>query len=429
MRKLLAAALIGTMAMIAAPASAGIVNVSMQGVIVENAAGGCQTFEADDGATYLLSTLGGFQPGDRVHVTGTYNDLNAGVCFRVAGYVINVTSIKPAFAGVGTLIKVGEKARIQTDDGRNFVVQNSGAYRSGARVYVQGQVTPGRTISTITSNVIGAPVSEFGRITSLTPGGLRLAGESGAVYALDRPGSINGVFEGDYIFVEGIRGKPVGGVTPVTSVTARPAFKASGSVVAGAGGNEFLPDTLIFPDRYTADALTGFPVGSKVYLRGRSTDDYDYGEARGSRYVRLSLAESSYAAVGVIDTTAGTVINGSDGTLIQLEYAGNPVLNPNGSLVYVAGTIAAQGLGTVTLSHNEVRIGIASEGTLLNGFGCTPIIRFDNGGYIFPKNNGGLPVGSHVRVIGGFTFDAPCNDEYGLVDNTIELTGGCANCE
>ena len=43
-----------------------------------------------------------------------------------------------------------------------------------------------------------------------------------------------------------------------------------GALVQGGG---FAPDTLILSDQYTASAITGTPVGTKVYLRGRSADD------------------------------------------------------------------------------------------------------------------------------------------------------------
>ncbi len=428
----LAALLLAPAALLAPSTHAAIINVSFQGVIVENAGGACTTFEADNGSTYILSTLGAFSAGDRVHVTGSYNDQQVGICFNTGGPTINVTSIQPAFAGVGTLVTINEKSRLTTDDGRVFVVQNGGAARA-SRVYVQGIVTipSARGNPVITSNVIGPAFSEFGRIISLTPGNLRFKADSGGIYSLDRPGSLAGVVEGDAIFVEGIRGSiGPGGVTPITAVTARPAFHASGRVASTPAGNVLDPDTLILPDRYTASALAPFPAGAKVYLRGRSADDYDYGEAKPAHNVRLSAAGASYSTVGVLNTANNTLFSLSDGSTIHLEYNGNPLYTPSGSLAYVAGEISAQSPGSVTLSHNEVRIGIDAEGFLVNGFGCTPIIVFDNGGYVFPKYNAPYPVGEHVRVVGGITFDLPCADEVGLVDNSIVSTPApCINCE
>ncbi len=432
MRKLLS--LIG-LAIVTLPSQAQTNNFAMQGVVVDHISGTCQIFEADDGGGYVLS--GNYQAGDRLYVTGTINPNQGGICWLTIYPRVQVSSAVPAFAGVGTLTRAGDRATLTTDDRRVFQIQNVGKFQSGARVYVQGQVSASRSLDSTTAlalrpiivnNVIGFPVSEFARIVSFGPGGVVVAGETGVTYRLDRPGSLGAAFEGDLIFLEGIRGAVVNGVTQVSSVTARPAFHAVGKVVAGAAGHMLVADSLVLPTPYDADGLDDFPIGSKVYVRGRSLDDYDYGEARGANYVRLSVSEPGYSGVGTLDAAGKTIWDATQGKLINLESTGDPVLTPSGSLVYIAGGIESEGFSTITLSNNEVRIGIAADGTLLNGFGCTPIIRFDQGGYIFPKNNAGLPVETHVTVVGGFTFDVPCNDEFGLVDNSIAISEGCWNC-
>lgn len=421
-------------ALLAAAAStrATIVNVSTQGVILTDVSGICEYFASDDGKTYFLNSTGGFTSGDRVYVTGSYDDTSSGFCFNFGGPRVTVTAVKPAFAGVGTLAIATDRVRLLTDDGRSFTLPNSGGFRTGARVYVEGIVQTGaRTGPAIVNNVIGNAFSDFGRLTDTTPGSLRFKSDAGVVYSLDRTGSVGGVLPGEYVFVEGIRGKIDGnGVIPLTSVTARPAFHASGRVVAAGSGVAFQPDTLILDNRFTASALAGFPVGSKVYLRGRNADDYDYGEAKPAFNVRLSRASASYTGVGFIDTNAKVMINLTDGNIVHLENIGDPIFNPNGSFVYVAGAISAQSPGSVTLVNNETRIGVDAEGFLVDGFGCTPIIQFDGGGYLFPKYNAPYHVGDHVRVIGGITFEVPCTDENGLVDNSIVATPPpCIDCE
>lgn len=415
----------------AAPSSASAqnVNVSFQGVIVPHPSGACNLFLADDGNTYILTNQANFTNGDRVHVVGSYDPFQFGVCLNLAVPRIQVSSISAAFAGVGTITNINGTVRLVTDDGRTFGLTTSGPYRAGTRVYVQGPVNTGsRTVPIIANSVIGPPFSGFGRITTIAPGNLRFTAETGQVYKLDRPGSIPAVIEGDYIFVEGVRGKSETGVIPLSSVTARPAFQSSGTVISTPSGPAFKAGAVIFNDEFTASAITGFPVGTKLYVRGRSADDYDYNEVKPPNDIRMSRADLGYTVVGTLNTAAKTVTSATDGTVVHVQYVGNPVFNPNGSTVYAAGPIDTQSPGNVTLYHNEVRIGINLEGTLLNGFGCTPIIRFDGGGYIFPKNNGGLPINSHVRVIGGYTAEDPCNDEDGLIDNTIEVTP-CPNCE
>lgn len=412
-------------------AAADIVSVSLQGVLVEDSTGLCTTFEGDDGFTYILSTMGTYTSGDRIHVTGSYDEDILGTCFTVAGPFITVTEIRPAFAGIGTLVVINGKLHLESEDGRLFRVQNLGGYGEGTDVYVQGTVIETRGLPLITGNVIGPAFASFGRIAAFTSAGVRFVAESGGLYLLDRPGSLVGTIEGDFIYVEGIVATESDTrEIAITSVTARPAFEASGIVVAVPGGVALDPETLInFGQTYSADALAGFAAGTKVYVRGRSTDDYDYGEVKPVRNVRKSRAGMSYSGVGTLDVASGTM-SVEDGTVVHLEHLGNGWFHPDGSLIYVAGEIEWAGSGSVTLGHNQVKVGLSREGVIFNGFGCTPIIVFDEGGYIFPRNNDGLPIGEHVRVVGGVTLDVPCSDFAGLVDNTIEVTPfPCINCE
>lgn len=400
-----------------------IVPVSTQGVIVQQSNGGCNTFEADNGLTYLLDTQGPFVAGDRVQVDGSYDDTTVGWCGNTGGpRIINMT-IRPAFAGVGTLVSTTFGIRLQTDDGRMFALQNGGGSRAGTSVYVQGTVDTSARVLTIINNVIGPSFSGFGRITDINPAHIRFTAESGQVYSMDRFGSVPvyTTIVGDYIFVEGIRAKAINGVIPLTSVTARPAFNASGRVVATSSGVAFDADTLIFAPQYTASALTGQAVGAKVYLRGRNADDYDFGEPRTANNIRLSRVGQSYTAVGYLDRATKTVINLDDGTLVNLEWPGDPLFHPTGSIVYVAGPIASQGPGTVTLSHNQTRVGVIATGWITSGVTCSPIVLTQQNARIFPKNNGGFPFLTHVRIVGGLTFDSPCFDESSVVDNTIAI--------
>ncbi len=410
--------------------SAADVPISIQGVIVEDLTGLCSTFEADDGVTYILSTLGAFTPGDRVHVEGSYNEDIAGVCFNTAGFLIEVERLRPAFAGVGTISMVGDRVFLVTSDGRSYRLQNPGGHRPGTLVYAQGTVVATRNMLVLDNSVIGRGFSGFGRITSLTPGDVRMVTETGESYLLDRPGSIAGAVVGDLIFVEGIRGRPDGGgPIPLGSVTARPAFEASGRVVASNGGLAFDPETLInFGQTYTADAVYAFAEGDKVYLRGRRADDYDYGEAKPVRDVRESQADLAFSGVGVLDRASGTVMLTSEDTAVSIARMGDPAWFPTGTLVYIAGSIGAQGPGSITLTQNQIRFGLDGVGRLVLGFGCSPIIAFDGGGYIFPRNNGGLPLNTLVRVTGGITLEDPCMDTDALVDNTIAVAL-CPNCE
>ena len=407
-------------ASIAQTAHAAIVNVAQQGVLATTTYG-CVFFVGDDGQRYALSTLGGFSAGDRIFVQGSYNTQQAQVCFGTGGPLITTTAVRPAFAGVGTLTRVGNQFRLQTPDGRVFQVQTLSDFRAGSTVYVQGQVNTLVSPPRIESNVIGTGFSGFGRLTSTTAGTLRFRADSGVTYALDRLGSQPDALVGDYCFVEGIVGKSAGGVTALNSVSARPAFHAKGTVISTAGGKALDADTLIFTNPFTADALAAFKVGASVYLYGRSADDYDYAEVKIANNIRQSTAGAAFAATGFLNSSTKTLINELDGSIVYLESVGSPILTPNGSYAYVAGAVLSTGPGSVTLRNNEVRIGWDGQGYLVNGFGCTPIVAFDGGGYLFPKNIGTFQVGDYVRVRGGISFELPCEDFQGLVDNSIIL--------
>jgi len=411
--------------------SAAIVKVALQGVLVRSLDQSCVSFQGDDGVFYVLSSLGGFVAGDRVHVQGSYNTQMASICSGNGGPFISVTAVSPAFAGIGTLIRVGNQTRLQAPDGRVFQVQNLGGFAAGAQVYAEGIVTTNVSPPRISNNVIGRPFSGFGRLTNTTAGTLRFRSDAGVNYSLDRIGSNPYALVGDYVFVEGIAGNPSGGITPLSSVTSRPAYSEMGEVVSAPWGAGFVADTEIFGATYSAAGLSSFQIGNKVYVRGRGADDYDYQEVKGNNDLRQSVVSTRYVGYGTLNSITKTVVDDVSGVLINLEGTGNPSWNPNGSYVYVAGQISSTGPGTVTLSHNQIRQGFLLEGFIVNGFGCSPIIAFDSGGYLFPRNLGPYQVGDHVQVKGGFTFAVPCADVGGLVDNSIIETAvpECPDCQ
>lgn len=432
MKRTWIAAAFATAAGIASLAQAVIVNIATQGVLVTDAGGVCTTFLGDDGGVYFLSSTGGFTTGDRFFVAGSYDTNQSGLCLDTLAPQVAVTEASPAFAGIGTLSLRGERGSFIADDGRTFSLTNTGGFTSGTRLYVQGKVTPARVGGTINVTAIGRPYAAFGRLWPTPSGGFQLETSTGPAAVLDRPGSTAGIAPGDYVYVEGIARATRFGVS-VTSVTARPAFEAVGKVISQGSGVAFIADSIInFDQPFTASALQNFAAGTKVYLRGRRADDYDYGEVKTPRDIRLSSASAGYSGVGVLNAAARTVSipasGGNPATTVNVSFTGNPVVTPDGSLVYVAGAIASQSAGIVTLSHNEMRLGIDAEGYIRVGFGCTPIIVFNNGAYVFPRTTGGLPLNEYVRVVGGFSRDVPCLDGQGLVDNTIEVTP-CPDCE
>lgn len=412
------------------PAWAGTVAVNLQGVLIDDLSGVCTKFIGDDGQTYVFDRAVPFTNGERIQVSGSYSTTQYGQCFTMIVPLITVTSMGPGFAGVGTVVAGGPTERGQsfvTDDGRRFGLLDAGRFTPGTQLYLQGKVVQARSGPMLLPTALGPPYAGFGRVT-FDAAGFTFVDESGERFTLDRPGSLSGIWNGASVYLEGIRGARRRDVTSLTSVTARPAFESNGIVIATPTGRRLIAGAAFFDDQVISSALDVFPVGAQVYLRGRSRDDFDFGEVRSPGLVRLGRAALSVAKVGTLDVNARTV-TATDGTLVRITFTGDPNLVHTGSTVYVAGPIGSQSGGEVTLSYNELRPGIAGNGTLLLGFGCSPIIRLDSGGYVFPKNNAGLPLNSDVHVEGGLSTDAPCADEPGLIDNSVTVVPGCTNCQ
>ena len=115
----------------------------------------------------------------------------------------------------------------------------------------------------IDQNVIGTPVSGFGRYIGTSASDRRIAGEDGVTYRLDGL-SARFVELGDHIYFEGIRGSITGGATNVTSSTGRYAFHCTGRVVLENGVKVAKSDQLLFDDTFRAPGLDSFLVGEKA---------------------------------------------------------------------------------------------------------------------------------------------------------------------
>ena len=373
----------------------------------------CTRFEADTGASYVLSSQGTAQVGDRIYVEGMVPQTMAGTCEGALLSLINVTSVRPGFAGIGTIINASGQLRLQTSDGRIFALQNTGGFGAGAQVYTRGYVDTSLSPPRISSNTIGTPFAAFGRLLGTPPGNRSFRADSGTTYTLDAV-SAYAAATSDDLYVEGI----LGAGNNVSSADTRFSFGTSGNVVDdGAGGKAFLADNILFNDTFTVAGLSPFALGSKVFVRGQAPGDYDYLEPRADSAVRQPVVGTGYTALGTLNLAGQSITNVDDGTVVQLENTGNFA---DGTFLYVAGAVGSSGPGSVTLSHNLALYGLELEGDLMNGFECTPLF-VGGGGYFFLENSGGYPVGSHVTVRGGIDFHAaPCDFDC-FVNNTIIL--------
>ncbi|MFN0244844.1 MAG: hypothetical protein ACKVWV_18320 [Planctomycetota bacterium] len=376
----------------------------------------CTIFEADDGRSFVLGNTGGFQIGDRIYVEGTIPSGTAGVCNENVYPFLNNTVVRPAFAGVGTLVQQGTLLRLLTDDGRLYGLRNRGPFGAGARVYVRGWVSTIQSPAFIDQNVIGMPVTAFGRFVGTSPSDRRVLAEDGTTYRLDGLRA-RFVQPGDLLYFEGIHGAPSGGPTNVSSATGRFAFHSTGRVVLESGVKVLKSDQLLFDDTFRAPGLDAFALGDKAFLFGIAPEDYDALEPRDGRTIRSSRTADGYSSVG---SFSGGVFVDSDLNVLQVEYAGTL---PPGTLAYVAGELDTTTPGNPTLHTNIVLLGIDTTGSLEIGFECAPLLIGSS--VLFVENDEGIPFHNCVRAIGGVHFNAaPCAFP-AIVDDVLTDLGPC----
>jgi hypothetical protein len=376
----------------------------------------CTIFEADDGRDFILSTTAGHQLGDRIYVEGTSPSGTAGVCNEVVYPFLNNTVTRPGFAGIGTLERQGAAVRLRTDDGRLYGLRKHFGFDVGERVYVRGWVATHQSPPFIDQNVIGAPVSGFGRFIGTSWNDRRILGEDGVTYRLDGL-SARFVEFGDHIYFEGIRGPVIGGATSVMSSTGRYAFHATGRVVLENGLKVVKSDQLLFDDTFRAPGLDAFGVGEKAFVFGIAPEDYDYLEPRNGRTIRASRTGLGYSGTGLF---SGNTFVASDSTILDVEFGGTL---PPGQLAYIAGALDLSDPEAPLVHQNVVLHGIDTTGTLELGFECAPLL-IGSGAY-FVEDEEGIPLHHCVHVVGGISFDAaPCPFP-AIIDDTLTDLGSC----
>jgi hypothetical protein len=382
----------------------------------------CTIFEADDGRNFILSTTAGFQLGDRIYVEGTIPSGTAGVCNEVIYPFLNNTVTRPGFAGIGTLERQGGVVRLRTDDGRVYGLRNRFGFGVGvgARVYVRDWVAANQNPPFIDQNVIGVPVSGFGRFIGTSSSDRRVLGEDGVTYRLAGL-SARFVEFGDHVYFEGIRGPVSGGARNVQSSTGRYAFHATGRVVLENSVKVVKSDQLLFDDTFRAPGLDALGVGEKAFVFGIAPEDYDYLEPRNGRTIRDSRTGLGYSSTGLL---SGNTFVASDSTTVEVEFGGTL---PPGQLAYIAGELDLSDPGAPLVHHNVVLHGIDTTGTLELGFECAPLL-IGSGAY-FVEDEEGIPLHHCVHVVGGISFDsAPCPFP-AIVDDTLTDLGPCGGGE
>lgn len=381
----------------------------------------CTLFEADDGRSFILDTTASFQLGDRIYVEGTIPNGVAGICNEVAYPMLQNTVTRPAFAGIGTVERTAFTSRLRMDDGRLYGLRNGGAFRAGTRVYVRGWVSTLSSPPLIDENVIGLPVSGFGRYVGTHANDRRVLGENEVTYRLDGIGA-RFLEYGDLLYFEGIPGATVAGATNVSNAAARYAFHATGPVVLENGVKVVKSDQLLFDDTFRAPGLDALPLGTKAFVFGVAPEDYDYLEPRNGRTIRSSRTGLGYSSTG---TFANGVFVASDSTTVHVDFGGNL---PPDQLAYVAGEIDQSVDGPIVLKKNIVLYGVDTTGSLEIGFECAPLI-LSGAGVYFLENEEGAPFHQCVHVVGGVSFDAAPCPFAAIVDDVLTPLGPCGGNE
>lgn len=380
----------------------------------------CTIFEADDGRCFILSTTAGFQLGDRIYAEGTVPTTSAGVCNEVVYPFLINTVTRPGFAGIGTVERQGKAYRLRTDDGRLYGLRNGNNFGVGARVYVRGWVATNQNPPLIDQNVIGVPVSGFGRYIGTSFNDRRILGEDGVTYRLDGL-SARFVEFGDHIYFEGILGSITGGARNVLGSTGRFAFHATGAVVLENGVKVVKSDQLLFDDTFRAPGLDAFAVGVKAFVFGIAPEDYDYLEPRNGREIRASRTGLGYSSTGVF---SGNTFVASDSTMVQVDFGGTL---PPGQFAYIAGELDLTNPGMPFVRKNIALYAVDTTGTLEFGFECAPLLI--GSGVFFVENEEGIPIHNCVHAVGGVSFDAAPCPFFALIDDQLTDLGPCGGGE
>lgn len=376
----------------------------------------CLVFTADDGLRLVPETLGGFQAGDRVLVSGTVNTNVAFVCGGELVFPLQQNTIGACFAGCGTL-ETDDTGTclyfVSAEQGERFRLEELGGLPAGTQVYVSGRVDPApaacgdQLLPAIVSNVTGPCHRATGRLIS-TFGCVNLVAFTGERYDIEH---VSRFVAGDYVTVEGLlSGEDLGacGNLLVQANTLRADFGGPGTIVADAHcGIAFEADEGGFNSRYRLENGGSFAAGDRVVVTGR--------------FAEACAAVGDCALPCIMDNTidalfaqSGQFAGNSGECAVFLPDDGNPPLTvehsgglPPGTPVFVTGAVSIDSPVCVAsevpvLRHNTADPFIDICGDLLIGFECTPILSTSLGVF-WVENLDFFVLGDRVRVRGAVT--------------------------
>ena len=102
----------------------------------------CTVFRPDEGGLYFIENVDGFEPGDRVWVSGWLNP-NSYLCPPFFGPGIEDNTIGECFKGCGVLAAGPQGCTVfRPDEGGFYFIENVDGFELGDRVWVSGWLNP-----------------------------------------------------------------------------------------------------------------------------------------------------------------------------------------------------------------------------------------------------------------------------------------------
>jgi hypothetical protein len=356
---------------------------------------GCVLFQADSGGSFVLDTIDGFAPGDRVHVEGTTDVACVPSCLSATG-CITVSTIGPCaaqFSACGTLVQIGVCVLFQTDNSATYVLDQMDGFFTGDRVQVTGTLDPNcvhscsPTNGCVTVSAIVSCATPFSTCGVLTQRAQCVAfvADTGGTFTLE---TVGGFVAGDRVRVTGTVDtscaracQPTDGcITSNTIESCGTAFNSCGMLIQGPGCVLFQADT---GGTFTLSNVGAFVVGDRVRVTG----------ALGGSCTNACTATETCIADNLIEAcqssfaACGKLIQGASCVLFQADTSATYVLDNTdgfvvGTRVRVAGTLDATCVSTCLAGSGCIHNNTITAGTTVCLPAPTPVCAATSTGLI-----------------------------------------------
>lgn len=395
---------------------------------------GCTLFQADSGATFAVSDIGEFGPGDTVFISGFLPITPVSPCFPAQIPPLLVQSIGQCFDECGTLFAPPFcGAALMTDSGAAYLVDDLGGFRLGDHVRITGAlvdkcvVVPecqlGSCVDVATIEPCAPSVfSSCGELV-LKPGGCMIfVSDSGQSLVLDNPGEF---LPGSHVFVSGTINDVVFVCSPsftypfLADNIITDCFESCGTIGIGPQGCPvFQADD---GQGYFISDTGGFGPGDNVRVTGGVIDDFFCAPIITAPGIITGTIEPCVSTF----SSFGTLVQGFECLMFESTDGQQFLIDPQpgfkaGDFVHVTATVDDSCFSFCflpCLTEVTIQPAISSFGTIeFSVFGCLVFVPTGGGALII-----GLPpgfqVGDFVHVTGAINSECisfcflPCLEE------------------